>query len=168
LNLRSGSFGQLTVAPAHQRDVCVTRWPHRRCVSFGAETTRDVTPFTLQTNLRWSNPQDVVEKEQTVYSQRECLMLRSKYTILIVTDTRIYAASAAARNWPCGQPPRPPPPERGGFPEALMSILIVLLILILVLGGLPQWGYHPYGYYPSGLGTILVIVLVVLLLTGRL
>jgi hypothetical protein len=49
-----------------------------------------------------------------------------------------------------------------------MSILIVILILVLVLGGLPQWGYHSYGYYPSGAGTILVIALVVLLLTGRL
>jgi hypothetical protein len=49
-----------------------------------------------------------------------------------------------------------------------MSILIVILILVLVLGGLPQWGYHSYGYYPSGLGTILVIILVVLLLSGRL
>jgi hypothetical protein len=49
-----------------------------------------------------------------------------------------------------------------------MQLVLVILILVVILGGLPQWGYHSYGYYPSGLGTILVIVLVVLLLTGRL
>jgi hypothetical protein len=49
-----------------------------------------------------------------------------------------------------------------------MSLLLVILIVLLVVGGLPHWGYHSYGYYPSGLGTILVIVLIVLLLTGRL
>jgi hypothetical protein len=52
--------------------------------------------------------------------------------------------------------------------DPYVSLLIVILILVVILGGLPQWGYHSYGYYPSGAGTILVIVLVVLLLTGRL
>jgi hypothetical protein len=39
---------------------------------------------------------------------------------------------------------------------------------MIVLGGLPTWGYHNYGYGPSGLGGIVLLVLVVLLLTGRL
>ena len=49
----------------------------------------------------------------------------------------------------------------------LGTVLIVLLILFLV-GGLPNFGYHNYGYYPSGLVGVLLIVLLVLLLTGRL
>jgi len=49
-----------------------------------------------------------------------------------------------------------------------MSLLLLLVILLLVFGGLPQLGYHQYGYAPSGIGTILLIVLIVLLLTGRL
>jgi hypothetical protein len=49
-----------------------------------------------------------------------------------------------------------------------MSLLLLLVILLIVFGGLPNWGYHQYGYGPSSIGTILLIVLVVLLLTGRL
>lgn len=45
-------------------------------------------------------------------------------------------------------------------------VLLLLVVLVLVLGGLPGWGYHSYGYYPSGLGVVLLIV-VVLVLTGR-
>jgi hypothetical protein len=49
-----------------------------------------------------------------------------------------------------------------------MSLLLILLVLLLVVGGLPTWGYHNYGYGPSGIGGLLVIVLILLLLTGRL
>ena len=35
-------------------------------------------------------------------------------------------------------------------------------------GGLPNWGYHNYGYGPSGIGGIILIILLILLLTGRL
>lgn len=48
----------------------------------------------------------------------------------------------------------------------LGTILVILLILFLI-GALPSWGYHKYGYGPSGgLGLILVII-VVLVLLGR-
>lgn len=49
-----------------------------------------------------------------------------------------------------------------------MSLVMIFLLLVLVTGGLPQAGWHDYGYGPSGLGGILLIVLIVLLLTGRL
>lgn len=46
------------------------------------------------------------------------------------------------------------------------TILLIVLIIFLI-GGLPTWGYHNYGYAPvGGIGLILVIVLVLLLL-GR-
>ncbi len=49
-----------------------------------------------------------------------------------------------------------------------MSLLLLIILLVLVFGGLPNWGYHNYGYAPSGiLGTILIIVLILFLL-GRL
>lgn len=38
--------------------------------------------------------------------------------------------------------------------------------LVLVLGGLPHWGYHSYGYTPTGFGGVLLIILIVRLLTG--
>jgi Protein of unknown function (DUF3309) len=51
-----------------------------------------------------------------------------------------------------------------------MSIGLILLIvlIVLLLGGLPTWGYsRNWGYRPSGgIGLVLVIVLVLVLL-GR-
>lgn len=49
-----------------------------------------------------------------------------------------------------------------------MSLLILIVLLLLVLGGLPTWGYHQYGYAPSGIGGILLIIVVILFVTGRL
>lgn len=48
----------------------------------------------------------------------------------------------------------------------LGTILLVILVLLLI-GALPAWGRHSYGYGPSGgLGLVLVIVLI-LVLMGR-
>ena len=49
-----------------------------------------------------------------------------------------------------------------------MSLLLLLIVLLLVVGGLPNWGYHQYGYGPSGVGGVILLVLVIFLLTGRL
>jgi uncharacterized protein DUF3309 len=35
-----------------------------------------------------------------------------------------------------------------------MSLLLLIVLLLLVFGGLPDWGYHNYGYAPSGIGGI--------------
>ena len=48
-----------------------------------------------------------------------------------------------------------------------MSIVLLIILLLIVLGGLPNWGYHQLGYGPSGVGGLLLIVLILLLLTGR-
>ena len=39
---------------------------------------------------------------------------------------------------------------------------------VLLVGGLPTWGYHSYGYGPSGLLGVVLLILLILLLTGRL
>ena len=49
-----------------------------------------------------------------------------------------------------------------------MSLLLLIVLLLLVVGGLPTWGRHNYGYAPSGIGGILLVIFVVMLLTGRL
>ena len=49
-----------------------------------------------------------------------------------------------------------------------MSLLLLIILLVLVFGGLPNWGYHNYGYAPSGIGGIILIVVLILLLTRRL
>jgi len=49
-----------------------------------------------------------------------------------------------------------------------MGLVLLLVLLIIVLGGLPTWGYHDMGYGPSGIGGVLLLVILILLLTGRL
>jgi len=48
-----------------------------------------------------------------------------------------------------------------------MGLLLLVILIVLLLGGLPTWGYHAYGYAPSGIVGVLLIILIVLLLTGR-
>lgn len=48
-----------------------------------------------------------------------------------------------------------------------MSLVLLILLLLLIVGGLPNWGYHQYGYGPSGIGGVVLLILVILLLTGR-
>lgn len=49
-----------------------------------------------------------------------------------------------------------------------MGLLLLIFLILFLVGGLPRWGYHSYGYAPSGIAGVVLIVLVVLLLTGRL
>jgi hypothetical protein len=47
-------------------------------------------------------------------------------------------------------------------------MLIVLVVLvILLLGGLPQFGLHSYGYTPVSVLGVVLLVLLVLVLLGR-
>lgn len=49
-----------------------------------------------------------------------------------------------------------------------MNLIVLILLILLIFGGLPQAGFHDYGYGPSGaLGTVLIVVLILMLL-GRL
>lgn len=49
-----------------------------------------------------------------------------------------------------------------------MSIVLLIIVLLLIFGGLPNLGFHNYGWGPSGIGGIVLLVLLILLLTGRL
>jgi hypothetical protein len=49
-----------------------------------------------------------------------------------------------------------------------MSLLLLIVLVLLLVGGLPNWGYHSYGFAPSGVAGVVLLVVVVLLLTGRL
>jgi hypothetical protein len=49
-----------------------------------------------------------------------------------------------------------------------MGVILLIVLLMVVFGGLPNWGYHSYGYRPSGIGGLLLVIAVVLFLTGRL
>ena len=49
-----------------------------------------------------------------------------------------------------------------------IGLLLVVFLVLMLLGGLPYWGWHSYGYAPSGALGLLVLILVILLLSGRL
>jgi Protein of unknown function (DUF3309) len=49
-----------------------------------------------------------------------------------------------------------------------MYLLVVIILLVLVIGGLPQFGWHPYRYGPSSVVGVVLVILVILLLLGRL
>ncbi len=47
-----------------------------------------------------------------------------------------------------------------------MGLLLLILVIVLLVGGLPRWGYsRSWGYGPSGvLGLILLVVLIMVLM----
>jgi len=49
-----------------------------------------------------------------------------------------------------------------------MGTVLLVILIVLLLGGLPTWGYHSYGYGPVGIIGVVLIIVVVLLLLGRL
>lgn len=49
-----------------------------------------------------------------------------------------------------------------------MSLLLMIVLFLFLVGGLPNWGYHKYGFVPSGFAGAMLLVVIVLLLTGRL
>ena len=54
--------------------------------------------------------------------------------------------------------PTHPAPEPRAERRTFMSLLLLIVLLLLVFGGLPNWGYHHYGYAPSGIGGIILII----------
>jgi hypothetical protein len=49
-----------------------------------------------------------------------------------------------------------------------MSLSLLIVLVVLLVGGLPNWGYHSFGFAPSGLAGVVLLVVIVMLLTGRL
>ena len=49
-----------------------------------------------------------------------------------------------------------------------MSMLLLIVLVLFLVGGLPNWGYHSYGFAPSGVAGVVLLVVIVMLLTGRL
>ena len=49
-----------------------------------------------------------------------------------------------------------------------MSLILLIVLVLFLVGGLPNWGYHNYGFAPSGIFGVVLLVVVILLLTGRL
>ncbi len=48
-----------------------------------------------------------------------------------------------------------------------MGLILLIVLVVLLMGGLPTWGYsRNWGYGPSGLLSLLLVVVLVLLLMG--
>ncbi|MHB0957162.1 MAG: DUF3309 family protein [Pirellulaceae bacterium] len=48
-----------------------------------------------------------------------------------------------------------------------MGLILLIILIVLLLGGLPTWGYsRSWGYGPSGILSVLLVVVLVLLLLG--
>lgn len=49
-----------------------------------------------------------------------------------------------------------------------MGLILLTVLFLSLVGGLPNWGYHRFGFAPSGIVGVVLLIVVVLLLTGRL
>ncbi len=49
-----------------------------------------------------------------------------------------------------------------------MSMILLIVLVLFLVGALPNWGYHRFGFAPSSLAGVLLLFIVFLLLTGRL
>jgi Protein of unknown function (DUF3309) len=47
-----------------------------------------------------------------------------------------------------------------------MSLILLIVLVLLLVGGLPNWGYHKFGFAPSSIAGVAVLFVVFLLLTG--
>ena len=50
----------------------------------------------------------------------------------------------------------------------IMGLILLIVLILFLVGALPNWGYHRFGFKPSGIVGVVVLIVVVLLLTGRL
>ena len=48
-----------------------------------------------------------------------------------------------------------------------MVLILSIVLLVLLLGGLPIWGYHNYGYWPSAIVAVILALLGLWVLLGR-
>ena len=50
-----------------------------------------------------------------------------------------------------------------------MGLILLIVLAVLLLGGLPTWGYsRNWGYGPTGVLGLLLVIVLVLVLTGYL
>ena len=49
-----------------------------------------------------------------------------------------------------------------------MGLILLIILIVFLVGGLPNWGFHSFGFAPSGLAGVVLLVVIVMLLTGRL
>jgi len=59
----------------------------------------------------------------------------------------------------------PERPQTDREKESPVGLILLIVLVVLLVGGLPRWGYsRNWGYAPSGSVTLLLVILVVLLI----
>lgn len=48
-----------------------------------------------------------------------------------------------------------------------MNLIVLIVLILLLVGGIPQTGWHDYGRGPSGGVGIALLIVLILILTGR-
>lgn len=48
-----------------------------------------------------------------------------------------------------------------------MSTILLIVLILLLIGGIPHFGLHSYGWGPSGGVGLVVLILIILLVMGR-
>jgi len=49
-----------------------------------------------------------------------------------------------------------------------MGLILLIVLVLFLVGVLPNWGYHKFGFAPSSIAGVALLFVVLLLLTGRL
>ena len=49
-----------------------------------------------------------------------------------------------------------------------MSLILLIVLVLFLVGVLPNWGYHKFGFAPSGIVGVVLLIVVAMMLTGRL
>jgi hypothetical protein len=49
-----------------------------------------------------------------------------------------------------------------------MTLILVIVLLLFLVGALPNWGYHKFGFAPSSIAGVALLFVVFLMLTGQL
>jgi hypothetical protein len=49
-----------------------------------------------------------------------------------------------------------------------MSLILLIILVLILVGTLPNWGYHKLGFAPSGIAGVVLLAVVIMFLTGRL
>ena len=57
--------------------------------------------------------------------------------------------------------------DQARLEESIVGLILLIVLIVLLMGGLPRWGYsRNWGYGPSGGLGLLVVVLLILVLAG--
>ena len=47
-----------------------------------------------------------------------------------------------------------------------MRLVLIVLLVLLLIGALPNWGFHNFGVWPSGLLGLIVLILIIMAVAG--